>query len=57
MCKHTFTHAHSYVYKYIYMCIYIHVCTYTHLYIHHSMWTSQTSTRYVWEAEPGVLDE
>ena len=21
------------------------------------MWTSQTSTRYVWEAEPGVPDE
>ena len=39
----------------------MHVCTYTHLYIYtyifHSMWTSQTSTRYVWEAEPGVPDE
>ena len=21
------------------------------------MWTSQTSTRYVWDAEPGVPDE
>ena len=57
MCKHTFTHVHLYVYQYIYMYIYMHVCTYIHLYIIHSMWTSQTSTRYVWEAEPGVPDE
>ena len=61
MCKHTFTHAHPYVYQYIYMYIYMHVCTYIHLYIHiyysQHMWTSQTSTRYVWEAEPGVPDE
>ena len=41
----------------------MHVCTYTHLgayiyiYIYHSVWTPQTSTRYVWEAEPGVPDE
>ena len=37
----------------------MHVCTYTHLYTHifHSMWTPLTSTRYVWEAEPGVPDE
>ena len=39
----------------------MHVCTYTHLYIHidifHSVWSTQTSTRYVWEAEPGVQDE
>ena len=28
-----------------------------YIYIFHSMWTSQTSTRYVWEAEPGVPDE
>ena len=43
----------------IYMYIYMHVCTYTHPYKHifHSMWTPQTSTRYVWEAEPGVPDE
>ena len=57
MCKHTFTHVHLYVYQYIYMYIYMHVCTYIHLYIHiyiiPSMWTSQTSTRYVLEAEPG----
>ena len=41
------------------MYIYMHVCTYTSIYTHifHSMWTPQTSTRYVWEAEPGVPDE
>ena len=41
----------------------MHVCTHTSIYRHtyiglfHSMWTSQTSTRYVWEAEPGVPDK
>ena len=35
--------------------MHIHTCIYT--YIFHSMWTSQTLTRYVWEAEPGVPDE
>ena len=41
------------------MYTYMHVYTYTSIYtyIFHSMWTSQTSTRYVWEAEPGVPDE
>ena len=43
------------------VCVYIytHVCTYTHLYTHifHSTWTPQTSTRYVWEAEPRAPDE
>ena len=59
MCKHTFTYAHPCVYQYIYMYVYMHVCTYIYIYIYiyHSMWTSQTSTRYVWEAEPGVPDE
>ena len=30
---------------------------YIYIYIFHSMWTTKTSTRYVWEAEPGVPDE
>ena len=43
------------------MYIYMHVCTYTHPYIH-TYFTAcgpppPTSTRYVWEAEPGVPDE
>ena len=56
MYKHTFTHIHPYTYKYTYMYIYMHVCTHTSIYTHifHSMWIPQTSTRYVWEAEPGV---
>ena len=41
------------------MYIYMHAHTYIYIYIYiiHSMWTSQTPTRYVWEAEPGVPDE
>ena len=42
------------------MYIYMHVCTCTHLSIHiyfTYIWTPQTSTRYVWEAEQGVPDE
>ena len=49
------------------MCVCVCVCTYTcmyarthiyiYIYIYHSMWTSQTSTRYVWEAELGFPDE
>ena len=35
--------------------MHIHKSIYTHIF--HSMWTPQTSTRYVWEAEPGVPDE
>ena len=35
----------------------MHIHTSIYTYIFHSMWTSQTSTRYVWEAEPGVPDE
>ena len=58
MCKHTFTHVHPYVYQYIYVhihaCMHIHTSIYTYILF---MWTSQTSTRYVWEAEPGVPDE
>ena len=58
MYKHTFTQVHTYT-------INTHICTYTWMHIHtsiytymfHSMWTTQTSTRYVWEAEPGVPDE
>ena len=40
------------MYIYIYICVYIHthVCPYTHS----MMWTSQTSMRYAWEAEPGI---
>ena len=38
---------------YTHACMHIHTSTYTF----HSMWTSQTSTRYFWEAEPGVPDE
>ena len=34
--------------------MYAHTHIYIYIYIYHSMWTSQTSTRYVWEAEPGV---
>ena len=39
--------------------MYAHTYIYIYIYIIHSMymWTSQTSTRYVWEAEPGVPDE
>ena len=37
--------------------MYAHTYIYIYIYIHHSMWTSQTSTRYVWKAEPGVPDE
>ena len=39
------------------MCVCVCVCVCIHTHIFHSMWTSQTSTRYVWEAEPGVPDE
>ena len=43
------------------VCVHIHACMHIHTsiytYIFHSMWTTQTSTRYVWEAEPGVPDE
>ena len=35
----------------------MHIHTSIYTYIFHSMWTTQTSTRYVWEAEPGVPDE
>ena len=37
--------------------LYTETYIYIYIYIIHSMWTSQTSTRYVWEAEPGVPDE
>ena len=37
--------------------MYAHTYIYIYIHIIHSMWTSQTSTRYVWEAEPGVPDE
>ena len=39
--------------------MHIYTCTHTSIYtyIFHSMRTSQTSTFYVWEAEPGVPDE
>ena len=61
MYKHIFTNAHPYTFKYIYtgMCTYtcMHVHTYMYIYTFHSMWTSRTSTRYIWEAEPGVPDE
>ena len=61
MYKHTFTQVHPYIhinthiYVHIHACMHIHTSIYT--YIFHSMWTSQTSMRYVWEAEPGVPDE
>ena len=35
----------------------MHIHTSIYTYIFHSMWTTQTSTRYVWEAEPGVPGE
>ena len=34
--------------------MYAHTHIHKYIYIFHSMWTSQTSTRNVWEAEPGV---
>ena len=60
MYKHTSTQVHPYTYKYTYICSY--ACMYAHAssiytYIFHSMWTPQTSTHYIWEAEPGVPDE
>ena len=59
MYKHTFTHVPPYTYKYTHICT--HTCMYAHTsiytYIFHSMWTSQTPTRYIWETEPGVPDE
>ena len=53
---HTYIHTYMHEYAHTYM----HVCTYTHVYIHiifQSMWTFETSTGYVWEAEPGIPDE
>ena len=35
--------------------MYVHTRKHTHIF--HNMWISQTSTRYVWETEPGILDE
>ena len=43
-----------YIYS-IHACMHIHTFIYTHIF--HSMWTPKTSTRYAWEAEPGVPDE
>ena len=37
--------------------MYAHTYIYIYIYIYHSMWTSQTSMHYVWEAKPGVPDE
>ena len=37
--------------------MYAHTYIRIYIYIIHSMWTSQTATHYVWEAEPGVPDE
>ena len=61
MYKHTFTHIHpftnknTHIYVHIHACMHIHTSIYTHIF--HSMWTPETSTRYVWEAEPGVPDQ
>ena len=49
-----YTYIHIYIYTYT-ACMCIHTCIYT--YVFHSMWTSQKSTRYVWEAKSGVPDE
>ena len=37
--------------------MYAHTDIYIYTYIFHSKWSPQTSTRYVWEAEPGVPNE
>ena len=60
MYKHTFTQVHPYTINThicTYTCMYAHTHIYIYTYMFHSMWTTQTSTRYVWEAEPGVPDE
>ena len=62
MYKHTFTHMPPYTYKYTYICTYTCIYTHTNIYIYtyilqHVDPPPQTSTCYVWEAEPGVLDE
>ena len=56
MYKHTFTQVHPYTIN-THICTYMHIHTSIYTYMFHSMWTTQTSTRYVWEAEPGVPDE
>ena len=53
--KHPYTYKYTHIYVHIHACMHIHTSIYT--YIFHSMWTTQTSTRYVWEAKPNVPDE
>ena len=44
----------THIYVHIHACMHIHTSIYTHISQHVD---PQTSTRYVWEAEPGVSDE